>query len=537
MAPLRPTGPDHSTSPAHLTGPGHSENPGHPTDPGRPTNPAHPTGPVLTTPERRFLNAALAARDAERRAAARIGRRHRVLTGALITVLAVAMSTAFVVRREYEAARTQRIHSAARRVADVADALRTTDPRTALLLGAAAWRIAGLPETRRALLGSLDQAETDTFTDPAPGDGPYRALADGGHTLVSADGTAWHTWDVPGRRATGSGRVPAGTVTAAGADGRLLAVTGADGRVRLWNTTTRRWAGPAPRAAVRPSFTRDGRAVLTTEGDRVRLRRAGDGRVLFETTTTRPALTALGADGRRVAVCPAGGAPRLWDTATGRALPGAWQRDRLCDDTGFLALTDGRLAAGTDRGFRVWNTATGTRLADTDDKDTQDASFSPDGAFLATADTTELRVWRLTDPALPVFRHALGNQHLYGGLVWDDDGHTLRYLEGATVHTVDAGTAVTTAWGPPADGVRLSPDGRAYAVARRTGGHYTVTLRATSDGRLLRTLPPAAVPVSTDPALPVDPAGTLPLLAFSPDGTRFAYGVSAPPAGGRRHSR
>ncbi|MET8976436.1 hypothetical protein ABZX85_12550 [Streptomyces sp. NPDC004539] len=488
--------------------------------------PDHPADLALTAPERSFLTAALDVRARERRTAARTVRRHRVLAGSLAAVLVVALTTGVVVWRQYADHQVQRTRDAARRVADVADALRTTDPRTALLLGAAAWRIARLPETRRALLGSLDQPETDTFTDPAPGDGP-RALLGDGRTLLGADAHTWHTWDVTGHRALASGRVPSGTVTAAGP---LLAVTGDAGRVRLWNTATGRWAGGPLTGASDLRSTRDGSAVLVTEGDRVRLRAAGDGHVLFATGTEDTPLTALGADGARAAVCPSGGTPQLWDTATGRALPGAWTQDRVCDgDTAFVAVGAGRLAAATPAGFRVWDTVTGRRIADVTataditDTGAQEASFSPDGTFLATADQHELRVWRLTDTTAPVFRASLDNQHLYGGLAWD--GTILRYLEGGTVHTVDPGAAVTADWHPAADGVLLSPDGRTGAVARRTGDRYTVELRATADGRLLRTLPPLPLPASPDPVVPRD---TLPLLAFSPDGTRLAYGVSAP---------
>ncbi|MFK0282199.1 hypothetical protein ACIQVL_17255 [Streptomyces sp. NPDC090499] len=494
--------------------------------------PDHPEDPALTVPERSFLTAALDAREAERRAAARISRRHRILTVSLSAVLAVALLTGFGVWREYDDNQVQRTQNAARRAADVADALRTTDPRTALLLGAAAWRVAELPETRRALLGSLGQTETDTFTDPAPGDGPRRALTDGGRTLFGADGRSWHTWDVTTHRALGSGRVPSGTVTAIGPGGRVLGVTMADQTVRLWDTATGHWTG-GPTAlpdATDLRFTGDGRALLAVEGDQVRLRSVADGRVLFGTGASDTALTALDADGRLVAVCSSGGTPQLWDTVTGRALPGAWQQDRVCDgDTAFLTLAGDRLAAATDTGFGVWDTGTGRRIADVDDAGVRYASFSPDGGFLATADSGEVRVWRLTDTGAPVFRHSLDNQYLYGGLFWDAGGRTLRYLEGGTVHTLDLGPAVTPAWRPTAlDGVRLSPDGTTYATAERTGGQYTFRLNATADGRVLRTLPAVRVPVSADPTLPVVPQDTLALLAFSADGTRLAYGVSAP---------
>ncbi|MFK0286569.1 hypothetical protein ACIQVL_39730 [Streptomyces sp. NPDC090499] len=494
--------------------------------------PGHLADPALTATERTFLTAALDAREAERRAAARISRRHRILTVSLSAVLAVALLTGFVVWREYDANRLQQTQNAARRVADVADALRTTDPRTALLLGAAAWRISELPETRRALLGSLDQVETDTFTDPTPGDRPSRALADGGRTLLSADGRAWRTWDVVTHRALGSGRVPSGTVTDIGPGGRVLGVTLEDNTVRLWDTATGRWTGgPDPRSyAGDLRFTADGRSFLSVEGDQVGLRSVADGRVLFGTRSPQTAPTALSADGRLAALCPSGGTPQVWDTVTGRALPGAWQRDRLCDeDTAFLALAGDRLAAATGTGFRVWDTGTGRQVADVYDTGVQYASFSPDGGFLATADRGEVRVWRLTDTGAPVFRHSFNNQHLYGGLFWDAGGRTLRYLEGGTVHTLDLGPAVTPAWRPTAlDGVRLSPDGTTYATAERTGGQYTFRLNSTADGRVLRTLPAVPVPVSADPRLPVVPQDTLPLLAFSTDGTRFAYGISAP---------
>ncbi|MCI3274837.1 nSTAND1 domain-containing NTPase [Streptomyces cylindrosporus] len=493
--------------------------------------PDHTTDTALTATERSFLTAAVEVREAERRAAARAARRHRVLTASLSAVLAVALLTGFAVWREYDDNQTQRTQNAARRVADVADALRTTDPRTALLLGAAAWRVAQLPETRRALLGSLAQSETDTYTDPVPGDEARRRLADTGRVLLGADGRDWRTWNVTTHRPIASGKVPRGTVTDAGPDARVLAVTQGDG-IRLWNTATGHWTGGnAPLHDVGDlRFSGDGRAVLATEGADVRLRSVADGRVLFDTKAPGAGIIEVSRDGRLAALCPSGGTPQLWDTSADRALPGAWQRDRVCDgDTAFLALGARRLAAATGTGVRVWDTTTGHKLADLYDPGVLYASVSPDGAFIATADRSEVRVWRLASSGAPVFRHELNNQNLYGGLVWDRDGRTLRYLEGGTVHTLDLGPAVTRSWrATPLAEVRLSPDGRTYATAERTGDHYTFRLRSTADGRVLHTFPPLPVPVSADPTLPVVPADTLPLAVFSSDGTRFAYGVSAP---------
>ncbi|MFF0012687.1 hypothetical protein [Streptomyces sp. NPDC005374] len=492
--------------------------------------PDHRTDPALTATEQTFLSAAVRARESERRAASRISRRHRALTGSLSAVLAIAVLTAFAVYHEYDSNRRGRTQNAARRVAGVADALRTTDPRTALLLGVAAWRVAELPETRRALLGSLAQAETDTFTDPTPGDEPRRVLAADGRVLLGVNGGGWRTWDVITHRRIGSGRVPRVTVAEAGPDARVLAVTTSDSAVRLWDTATGRWTGGS---ATLPDvddlhFTADGRAFLTSQGARVRLRSVTDGRVLFGTSAPETVEPQVSADGGRVAVCPSGRTPQLWDTSTGRVLPGAWRKDHVCDGaTSLLALGTGRLAAVTDSGVRVWDTGTGRRVADLDDSGVQYVSVSPDGAFLATADHEEVRVWRLAAPDAPVFRHTLNNQHLYGGPRWDRDGRTLRYVEGGTVHTLDLGAAVTPAWRTdPVGGTWTAPDGRAYATARLTGAHYVFQLRATSDGRVLHTFPPVPVPVSADPARPTVPGDLVPVAAFSPDGTRIAYGVS-----------
>jgi WD40 repeat protein len=487
---------------------------------------------ALTVPERAFLSAALDARAAEQRAAARISRRHRILTVSLSAVLVVALLTAVAVWRAYDDNERRRIQEAARQVADVADALRTTDPRTALLLGAAAWRVAELPESRRALLGSLAQQETDTFTDPVPGDSAWRSLSASGRTLLSPVDRTWRTWDVRTGRRTGSGRLPGGMVLGASPDVRVLVVSGEDG-IRLWDTATGHWTGgldPLPQNAD-VSFTGDDRAFLVTEGNRLRLRSVTDGRVLFDAPAPGMTVAALSADGRRAAVCSGGQAPQLWDIPGRRALSGDWQKDRICDEdtnTTVLALDGDRLAAATGTGLRVWDTGTGKRIADLADNGVNHASFSPDGAFLATADHEEIRVRRLAAPEVPVFRHSLSNQRPYSGLAWDPDGRTLRYLEGSTVHTLDLGAAVTPAWhGTPLDAVGFSPDGRTYATAERSGDRYLFRLRATADDRLTSALPPVNVPVlrDPDPAIPVAP---LPLLAFSPDGTALAYGVSAP---------
>ncbi|WP_189943406.1 nSTAND1 domain-containing NTPase [Streptomyces aurantiogriseus] len=492
----------------------------------------------LTTQEKAFLRASTDARETERRAAARTTRRVRLLVAALSGVLALALVVGMVAWQQHIDNERQRTDTAARRVAAVADAMRTTDPRTAQLLGVAAWRISPLPESRRALLGALAQPELDIFTDPAPGDGPKRFLADSGRTLLSIDGRTWRTWDVAAHRRTGSGRLPTGDVVAVGPDARVLAVA-RDGGIRLWDRRTGRLTDTVrhrPGAAL-PGIAAAGDDFLLTEtdGDRVRVLSVTDGTTILESRSAGPAHMTSSRDGRFVAVCASGGPVQVWDTVRPRTVPGAWER--VLDDCGTLVFGGGsRLATLSADAVHVWDTGKGSQIAEIDHPGATYAAFSEagGGAFLATADEEEIRVWRLSAPSTPVFRYSLNNQHLCCGLAWDARRPVLRYLEGSTVHSLDLAAAVTADWRErPVDEALLSPDGRMLATAQRFGTSYRFQLLDTRYELPPLPLPSPPLPVSDDPALPVLPQHTKPMMAFSPEGTAFAYGVSAP---GRRVS-
>ncbi|MDX3733299.1 nSTAND1 domain-containing NTPase [Streptomyces caniscabiei] len=521
---------------------------------------------MLTVPERAFLTAGLDGREAESRAAARAARRSRALLATLSAVLAVALVAGLAAWAEHHDNQRRRTDAAARRVAEVAESLSTTDPRTAQLLGVAAWRVAESPETRRALLGALAQPETDVFTDPAPGGDPTRFLIRSGRALLSKDGGTWRSWDVTTHRPLASGRLPDGMLVGAGPDGRLLLITGDDG-TRIWDSSARRWTGPALPIDSAVDFGADGRnyAVSGPDDDLVRLYSATEGTPVFETRGTGLANVAPSTGGRLLALCPAGRAPQVWDTARHRTLPGAWEdAGALCDDYSTLvfggpgAAADRFAVASADR-VRVWDAASGRRIADLPGPGVNTLAFSADGTFLATADTEEIRAWRLTssvtghpapsapddrasstadtpassttdapapstpdDPArstpddpdpstpedpTPVFRHPLHNERLYGDLAWDPGRPLLRYLEGGTVHTLDLAGAVSTAWRErPLDSVLLSPDGRTLATAERTGDTgIRVRLRDALPHALLRSNggSPAGAVLRTPPPLPL----------------------------------
>ncbi|MET8981497.1 WD40 repeat domain-containing protein [Streptomyces sp. NPDC004539] len=493
--------------------------------------PHHADDLALTATERAFLAAAVAHREAEHQAAVRGARRARILLSTLSAVLAVALAAGLLAWQQHHDNEKRRTDDAARRIAEAADSLRTTDPRTAQLLGVAAWRLARLPETRRALIGSLTQPETDTFTDPAPGDDTARLLTDSGRTLLSIHGGTWHTWDVADGTHTASGRLPDGQVLSAAPDGGLLVVQAADGRTRLWDLATGKWTGPVLPAATTVDAVAGGVLVQDDVSNGwIRLRSVTDGRQPFAIRVISQADTALAADGRTLAVCPNGQAPEIYDVARHRALPGDWQKAAgACDDThAEFGFGGSRFSAVRGDGVRVWDVVTGREIARLTAPGTQDAALSADGAFLATLDPNEIKVWRLSRPSAPVFRHSLNDQFVYDRLAWDSHTPRLRYIEGGTVHTLDLTAATTPAWlARPLDTALLSPDGRTLATAEHTGTAYRVRLRDTHDGSA-RTLPAPPLPVGLDPAAPPGPSETMPLLAFSSDGSALAYGVAVP---------
>ncbi|MET9971971.1 WD40 repeat domain-containing protein, partial [Streptomyces sp. NPDC006356] len=505
---------------------------------------------ALTTTERDFLAAALEARDAEHRTAARTARRTRILLTSLSAVLVVALVAGLTAWTQYRAGEQHRTDTAARRVAAIADSLRTTDPRTAMLLGTAAWQTSPLPETRQALFDAFTQPELDAFTAPVPGAGSNGFLADSGRTLLSVAGRTWRTWDVTTHSRTASGTLPPDAqVVTASPDGRVLAVTTGDG-IRLWDRARNRWTAgtrPLPRAATGIAFGTSGHSYLVSDldGDRVHLRSLPDDRPLFEIRASDASVVAPSPDDRQVAVCTAGQAPQVWDLRSRRTLPGAWRAARgLCDEDEVRVVFghgtrtgDGKRMAGADRfavisatGVRVWDIPTGHEVAALDAAAVTAADLSADGAFLATADDSEIKVWRLSSPDAPVFRQSLSadERQIDGALAWNPEHPVLRYLEGGTVHSYDTRTATTPKWRAHApDTSLLAPDGRTLATAELIGARYQFVLRDNRDGHESRMSVPAPLPVLPDrEGGPVRGRSARPLMAFSPDGTTFAYGVS-----------
>ncbi|MEU5888942.1 hypothetical protein ABZ835_19170 [Streptomyces sp. NPDC047461] len=482
--------------------------------------------------ERDFLDASRSARDAEREAGTRAVRRTRLLTVGLSTFLVLALAAGLLAWQRDRASDEEAAKAAARRLATVADSLRSADPRTAALLSVAAWRLAPLTESRSALLDAQARPERDAFTDPQTGENSRRFLTDEGRALITVTGSEVTVRDVADHQVIATYRLPAGAeVSDAGLGARSVVLTGQEGGA-LWNLAADRPVADLGEAAYWAAS--DGSAFGTGPVDGpgpVTVRRGGEGKVLFSTQTPR-ALTAaaVGPGGRLLALCPADGAPQVWDTVHAKRLPGSWEKaDGTVCGTGsgadggsrLLELSgDGRrLAMLSGNTARVWDISGGRQVADFQSGGTSgftQAVLSSDGRFLATADDQEIAAWSLDSGGGSAFHTPLAGAEV-SDLTWAKSGNnrTLRYLDGATVRTYDLSDRLDAHWqGTPADATALSPDGTVLATATRSGPGYRFELRAARTGAVLAR--------TTLGALPGDGAEGAPPLAFSPDGRALA---------------
>ncbi|NEB03452.1 helix-turn-helix domain-containing protein [Streptomyces sp. SID13726] len=480
----------------------------------------------LTCLERSFLSASRVACRMDRWRADRADQRLRKLVLALCLVTAGALVAGVLAWDQNGLADQARRQAQSRQAAALAGRMRLTDPRTAALLSVAAWRLAPLPESRDAVLGSLTDPELDTFTAPRRTSTAQDFLTGSGHTLLHMEGGHWSSWDVTTHRRTGSGRLPDAPVTAVGPDGQTFALRGRG------STPGALWQLPSGRRAVSGHVLGfgagpDSYAVLDPDG-RARLRAIDDDRVLFETTGADALVSSV--DHRLVAVCSAGHPLSVWDTASGRELAGGWRTLPMpaCSSAASTFDRSGtRLAVVTADGIGVWDTATGRRIADIDHPDGAHLDFTADGRFLALAGRNDVSLWRISTPDAPVFRHPLTDGPLTD-LALDPGRPVLRYLASGTVHSLDISGPLSATWRDrPVGDQLLSPDGRVLATADQDGGQYHFRLVATTTGRTIAQLPTrtAVGPERRQTTAVASPDGG-PLMSFSPDSRFFSYGTS-----------
>jgi WD40 repeat protein len=347
----------------------------------------------LTGPARAFLDATRAHLDtrerhrqeAERLAARRRTTRRRAVA-AFATVLAVvAASVLTLILQQHSTVSRQNAERRSQRLAALADSLRATDPAVALQLSLAAYRSAVTPQARASLYAS---ALTPYDTTLKGHSGPVNDLA------ISPDQ-------------------------------HVLASSGADHTIRLWNVTDPLHPAPKAQAVMRVgtlspiAFSPDRRShLLVAAGvsaplvawdvtNPLRPVAVAD----LATATGEPSAVAFHPDGHTLATA-VGGVVQLWDLTS----PHSPVRIRtlLSDPAGVHALAfspDGRVLATAGGTVRLWDASNPRDPHPGSVLNVQSTSlaFSPDNRFLATPTTRTINttpiaaitVWNATDP-----RHA-----------------------------------------------------------------------------------------------------------------------------------
>ncbi|WJE01079.1 caspase, EACC1-associated type [Streptomyces antimycoticus] len=438
-------------------------------------------------------------------------RRTRMLKRALAAVavaLCLALVAAVVAVRQQRNAEAQQRLATARSLLAEAGNLDTTDPRTALRLGLAAYALRPSADARRALFDTL-AGNAFRGASRLPASETDGVLAAGGRRLATVSGEDLALWDtsrrsVPrtplARLACPSKDGAGSSVAFGGPDDRMLAATCGEDEVRLWNV-----AGP----------WRDGgsRQVATLRAEDV------------TDETDRPAGVAVSPDGSMVAAIgwSRHGGPgmlTLWDVRD----PRSPRRLSVVKDTSRLSLQSDRVA------------------------------FSPDGHLLATADSNgDTRLWDLSNPREPRPRGKVEE----GGdvLAFSPDGELLAVSDDRVVKMVDIRSPrhpeVLDEWTAHANTVGsldFSPDGRRLASGgwdksvalwnvgdprdvtglSRLAGHssFVEATRFGADGRSLVSVSFGEVvhwdmaDVDQTEVLDVIPDGND--LALAPDGTTLA---------------
>ncbi|MFI7538805.1 hypothetical protein [Streptosporangium sp. NPDC049376] len=517
----------------------------------------------LTPLERDFLTASTEGRHGERR-------RSR-LRAFLIGVLATAMViTGSLVWQQNLVRDRQEREEQARRAAGYAASLRQTDPQLSMRLSLAAWRLADLPETRANLRTASLQAQQEVFTDPDTGSDTVRWLSSDGRFLYSMGADKVVRWDVETHRVVtttpgparwlgnvGKGQgdplwlpvhYPAASETVevtlrdmttgqrdprplddanrgveVAPSGRRVVTYQANGshhRVRVWDASARR-------LIVQVNVRRKGGPVRRT-GDwssTLAMSRAlQNGRYLTESNV--PDAT-LSADDTTMALCVPGTPVRVWDLRTGREpdvpnmpTPSVDQ----CREESLRLSPDGRrLLMTTGTKIRLWDLPSGRELPAIKEAGVDEIGFSADGAFLATANSDELLVWRIGVPDAPLFRHPLAGERAFDIRV-DPAAGQARYLAGAsnafswpaTVRTLKLNPVVNADWRDESATSAFFSSNENTLV---TVYPNRVELRDTRTGRRLPGPPP----------VPCREMGTMMpechvTAAFRPDGAVLAYG-------------
>ncbi|GAA2214573.1 hypothetical protein GCM10009850_100380 [Nonomuraea monospora] len=384
---------------------------------------------TLSAGEQTFLDAGLALTRRETR---RHARRRRTATAGLLSVAMVAVLLALWQRGVADGRLDETM---ARVAASRAEAVRVADPVTARKLGLAAWLLAPIPESRRAL--TAPDPAVEVFADPHAGPRTLHAITADGATLAALDEGTLRLYDVASGRLVTTTGGPAQSVRAMAwsPDGATLALVGVD-RSYLYDPRTGEMGRPFGRGLGTPGeqsawFSPGGGllfAAARQSGERwawdLRARRAA---YVGEYAVIGPGdRLALVFDGRRSQI-----------RRSGKASPAPWL-DRMPWEYTTFAPDGVRVAIAEETGIQIYGL---------DGVPTHNSRYRPspghlrfswDGRLLVSTDSDRVRVWRLDHGTQIADRRVPASVDRQAQAAISADGRWLRVLAGrGTVLTID----------------------------------------------------------------------------------------------------
>jgi WD40 repeat protein/transcriptional regulator with XRE-family HTH domain len=370
--------------------------------------------PPLSPTDRDFLHASGHAR--RRRA-----RRRRAVIAGLLALSLTAIAAAGIALHNAANATRQHTLALSRQLAAESLSINPVDPVTARRLAVAAWRVFPTAEASSAMTALLVGQQQSGILPADPREVSDVAFSPNGKLLATtgSDGTV-RLWNPVTDQAVGAplqaGRAQGGaSVVAFSPDGKLLATaSGNSGTVRVWNSVTRRPVGTPLHSdgsgVYGLAFSPDSKLLASEDGNAT---------VRFWNTVTRQPFGApLQTHGSEIGVSfsPSGklvtadskGTVRLWDPLTHNSAP-LLTGSHAHSVSAVAFSPDGKLLATAGSGtVQLWNPVTrqpvGAPLRVTGSHvGVFDVEFSPSGKLLASADGNgTVRLWN------PVTRQPVG---------------------------------------------------------------------------------------------------------------------------------
>lgn len=416
-------------------------------------------------------------------------KRQRVLLGAVLFGLAVAITLAIFALISRQTAITQRRIAEERRAIALSRQLAVQSLNLlpgqvdlALLLALEANRAANTTEAEASLLGTLAYAPDVGSYLPSPaGDVETIAFSPDGQTLASGNGLNIILWNLRARQAIGlplTGHTGGVDALAFSPDGRILASGSKDHSIILWDAGTHERLGQP--LVGHTNFVRS--VVFSPDGQFI-VSGGQDGRIIWWDLATRTPVgelighggdtvfkVAFSPDGKILASGSHDKTIALWDAATRQLLKRLATGSRVWD----LAFShDGKTLASTasDCDITLWDVATGrqgSRFLSGNGRGVTSVAFSSDDRLLASADNGgAVLVWDVATRQ-PIGRPLTGSDNVIkcvafspdsSKLAWGGDNARIGLWEVSTRRRLGLSGSETSSWI-----VAYSPDGSILAA-------------------------------------------------------------------------